>query len=109
MGEAALWSWSEAAGKAHLEVRAATRGEGPVVRIDGPVARADRDWIYWRLPTVVTAEAFDGSRPEASRCNVRPAAVISPTCTSGRAAPPISPRRGAQSRRVGVKCWPSRS
>ena len=24
MGEAALWSWSEAAGKAHLEVRAAS-------------------------------------------------------------------------------------
>ena len=79
MGEAALWSWSEAAGKAHLEVRAATRGEGPVVRIDGPVARADRDWIYWRLPTVVTAEAFDCSRPEASvrldRGNVRVGAL----------------------------------
>jgi hypothetical protein len=59
-----MWSWCEET--SHLEVRPAVRGEGPVVKIDGGAARSDRDWIYWRLPTVSTREAFGGDRQEAS-------------------------------------------
>jgi hypothetical protein len=58
------WSWCEET--THLEVRPAIRGEGPVVKIEGGVAKADRDWIYWRLPTVCTREVLgDGDRLEA--------------------------------------------
>ena len=57
------WTWSEET--THLEVRPAVRGEGPVVKVDGNAAKSDRDWIYWRLPSVATREVFSADRREA--------------------------------------------
>ena len=54
------WTWCQET--VHLEVRPAIRGEGLVVKIDGGEAKSDRDWIYWRLPTVSTHEAFGENR-----------------------------------------------
>ena len=51
-----------------MEVRPAagrSGSEGPVIKIDGGAALSDRDWIYWRLPTVSTREAFGDDRQEA--------------------------------------------
>jgi len=60
-----VWSWCEET--SHLEVRPATRSDGSrAVKIDGGEAKSDRDWIYWRLPTVVSAEAFGGERKEVN-------------------------------------------
>ena len=48
-------------------MRPATRSDGSrAVKIDGGEAKSDRDWIYWRLPTVVSAEAFGGERKEVN-------------------------------------------
>ena len=57
------WTWNEES--THLEVRPAVRGEGPVVKVDGNAAKSDRDWIYWRLPSVATREVFSAGRSEA--------------------------------------------
>jgi len=57
-------SWCE--GTTHLQVRPTIRGKGPVVKIEGAVAKTDRDCIYWRLLTVCTREVLgNGDRLEA--------------------------------------------
>jgi hypothetical protein len=58
-------SWSEDMVASHLEVRPAGREDskkaGTVV-IEGPEARSQRDWVYWLLPTVCSAQVKAAQR-----------------------------------------------
>ena len=48
-------SWDEEKAQAHLEVR--SEGDWVTIKIEGDVARSQKDWVYWRLPTCVTKQA----------------------------------------------------
>ncbi len=52
-------SWSVEKAAQHLEVRPADRAghDERTVVLDGPAARSQRDWVYWRFPTVCSKQA----------------------------------------------------
>ncbi|KAJ1489155.1 hypothetical protein T484DRAFT_1886142, partial [Baffinella frigidus] len=48
-------SWDEEKAQSHLEVR--SEGDWVTIKIEGDVARSQKDWVYWRLPTCITKQA----------------------------------------------------
>ena len=51
-------SWSSEKVTQHLEVRPADRAgdDGRTIFLEGSLARSQRDWVYWRLPTVCSKQ-----------------------------------------------------
>jgi hypothetical protein len=52
---APLVTWDEEEAKTHLEVR--SEGDWRTIHIEGDIARSQKDWVYWRLPTAITKQA----------------------------------------------------
>jgi hypothetical protein len=58
--------------KDHLEVRPGDREKseiGTVFLVEGPLAKCQRDWVYWRLPTIFSVQKLDASQD--AEINVR--------------------------------------